>query len=54
MWNQARSGTTNMGVATMLAFADDSVIAEGQENEAFRTFIKIWEAHRKITWASLE
>lgn len=54
VWNQARSETTGMEMATELAFADDPVIAEGQENEAFRTLTKIWKAGRKITWASLE
>lgn len=43
-----------MGMAAELAFADDSVIAEGQENGTFRTFTKIWKAGRKITWASLK
>jgi len=54
MWNQARSDTTSMAVATEFAFADDCVIAEAQENEAFRTFTKIWKAGRQNAWESLE
>lgn len=30
MWNQAASGSPNIGMATELAFADVSVVAEGR------------------------